>query len=76
MNAKDFLASKGLKPKQLAKQLDCTRANVSIWISGKIMPKVDTLTRIMNALNELGANVSYDEVHKAFWNSHQERKGA
>jgi hypothetical protein len=40
------------------------------------MPKLDIVERITSALNELGANVTFDEVFKAFMTSHQERKGA
>jgi transcriptional regulator with XRE-family HTH domain len=76
MNAKDFLASKGITQQMIADKLGCTRSNVSIWFSGKQAPSVDNVTRITDALNELGANVTYDEVFKVLWTSRQERKGA
>jgi transcriptional regulator with XRE-family HTH domain len=76
MNAKDFLASKGITQQMIADKLGCTRSNVSIWFSGKYAPSVDNVTRLTDALNELGANVTYEEVFKALWQSRQERKGA
>jgi transcriptional regulator with XRE-family HTH domain len=76
MNAKDFLASKGITQQMLSEKLGCTRANVSIWFSGKQAPSVDNVARITDALNELGANVTYDEVFKVLWTSRQERKGS
>ena len=74
MNAKDFLTSKGITQEQVAKKLGCTRANVSIWFSGKSAPSVDNVTRITEALNELGANTTYEEVFKVLWLTRQERK--
>ena len=74
MNAADFLASKGLTQEQLAKQLNCTRANVSVWFSGKASPSVDNVLRITNALNSLGADTCYNEVFQALWQTRCERK--
>lgn len=74
MNAKDFLTSKGITQEQVAKKLGCTRSNVSIWFSGKQAPSVDNVTRITEALNELGANTTYEEVFKVLWLTRQERK--
>lgn len=74
MNAKDFLASKGITQEQLAQKLGCTRSNVSVWFSGKSAPSVDNVTRITDALNELGANTTYDEVFNALWLARQKRK--
>ena len=74
MNATDFLKLKGITQQQLAKQLNCTRANVSVWFSGKASPSVDNVLRITNALNKLGADTCYNDVFNALWQSRQERK--
>lgn len=74
MNAVDFLKSKGLTQTQIAQELDCTVANVSLWFSGAASPTVKSIERVTDAMNKLGADVTYIEVFSAFLKAREEYK--
>lgn len=74
MNGAEFLKSKGITQADLARQLNCERNNVNIWFCGSHSPKVSTLMKLTNALNELGAKTNYNEVYKALQKSREEYK--
>ena len=72
MNGADFLKSKRITQSRLAEELKCARQNVNLWFGGKSSPSVATIERITNALNNLGAGTSYEEVFTALMNSRNE----
>ena len=72
MNFKEFLVSKAISAEQLAEKLGCSRANVSVWVSGKSAPNINNVTRITDALNDLGAKTSYIEVFQSLLQTKRE----
>lgn len=72
MNGADFLKSKGITQTKLAEEMQCTVSNVSLWFSGTVAARVDSIEKITKALNALGAEVTYVEVFSALMQSHEE----
>lgn len=42
---------RGLSQQQLAKKIGCTQPQVSDWLSGKIPPKAQNLTKLAEAMD-------------------------
>lgn len=76
MNGADFLKSKGISQRRLAKQMGCTLQNVNLWFNGTSSPTVSSIERITAALNTLGADVTYVEVFSALMKSREDKKEA
>lgn len=72
MNGADFLKSKGITQAQVARELNCRRNNVSIWFCGSQSPRVDSLIKLTDALNKLGADTNYNEVFRVITQSRKE----
>lgn len=74
MNGSDFLKLKKITQTMLAKELNCTVANVSLWFSGTTSPKIESVENITKALNALGANTNYVEVFTVLQETRKEYK--
>ena len=74
MNGADFLKSKGITQTKLAEEMHCTVQNVSLWFSGAVSARVDSIEKITKALGALGVETSYIEVFSVLMRSHEDYK--
>lgn len=77
MNGNEYLESKGITQSMLARKMNCTRANVSLWFSGASSPTPRSIERIAQAMTVLGAeNVTEASVSLALMRSREEYQNA